>query len=134
MRDPGTLARDWHSKLVKLFKVAGIQNGHAHRFRDTFAVEALLAGTPIEQVAALLGHSSIKMTERHYSPWVKARQEQMEASVIHSWELDPLIVKQTAGASGKGDARGTPKAVSQLMFWILRVRLVDLERFELSTS
>ena len=99
---PGTLARDWHSKLVKLFKVAGIQNGHAHRFRDTFAVEALLAGTPIEQVAALLGHSSIKMTERHYSPWVKARQDQMEASVIHSWELDPLIVKQTPAATGKG--------------------------------
>ncbi|MGC9997195.1 MAG: site-specific integrase [Terriglobia bacterium] len=98
----GTLARDWHSKLVKLFKVAGIQNGHAHRFRDTFAVEALLAGTPLEQVAALLGHSSIKMTERHYSPWVKARQDQMEASVIHSWELDPLIVKQPPAATGKG--------------------------------
>lgn len=65
-------------------------------------MEALLAGTPIEQVAALLGHSSIKMTERHSSPWVKARQEQMEESVIHSWELDPLIVKQTPGASVKG--------------------------------
>ena len=99
---PGTLARDWHSKLVKLFKVAGIQNGHAHRFRDTFAVEALLAGTPLEQVAALLGHSSIKMTEHHYSPWVKARQDQMEASVVHSWELDPLIVKHAPAATAKG--------------------------------
>jgi integrase/recombinase XerD len=88
---PGTVARDWHSKLAKLFAQARIPNGHPHRFRDTFAVEQLLSGTPIEQVSALLGHSSIKVTERHYAPWVKARQEQMEASVIQSWEHDPLI-------------------------------------------
>lgn len=99
---PGTLARDWHSKLVKLSKVAGIQNGHAHRFRDTFAVESLPAGTPLEQVGALLGHSSIKITEHHYSPWVKARQEQLEASVTHSWEVDRLIVKQSPGVRAKG--------------------------------
>ena len=90
----GTVARDWHSKLAKLFNLAGIHGGHPHRFRDTFAVEALLSGTPIEQVSALLGHSSIKVTEQHYAPWVKARQDQMEASVIRSWERDPLIVIQ----------------------------------------
>jgi site-specific recombinase XerD len=33
-------------------------------FRDTFAVEMLLAGVPIEQVAMLLGHKSIKTTEK----------------------------------------------------------------------
>lgn len=98
----GTVARDWHSKLAKLFKLAGIQNGHPHRFRDTFAVEQLLAGTPIEQVSALLGHSSIKVTERHYAPWVKARQEQMEGSVIRSWEDDPLIVNRQPQAATKG--------------------------------
>ncbi len=31
----------------------------------------LLAGVPLEQVSVLLGHQSIKVTERHYSPWVK---------------------------------------------------------------
>jgi len=108
----GTLARDWHSKLAKLFKVAGIQTGHPHRFRDTFAVETLLAGTPLEQVAALLGHSSIKVTERHYAPWVKVRQDQMEASVIRSWEHDPLIVQQPQSQT-KG---GTPQVqVRQLV-------------------
>jgi integrase len=30
--------------IVKLFKLANVPNGHAHRFRDTFAVELLLAG------------------------------------------------------------------------------------------
>jgi len=102
----GTVARDWHSKLAKLFKLAGIRNGHPHRFRDTFAVESLLAGTPLEQVAALLGHGSIKVTERHYAPWVKARQEQMEASVIRSWENDPLIVTRAPAAVGKGTPQG----------------------------
>jgi len=62
--------------------VAGIQNGHPHRFRDTFAVETLLAGTPLEQVAALLGHSSIKVTERHYAPWVKYRLQQLETKSV----------------------------------------------------
>jgi hypothetical protein len=33
-----------------------------------------------------LGHSSIKVTERHYSPWVRARQEQLEADVRRTWE------------------------------------------------
>jgi len=50
------------------------------RWRDTFAVELLLAGIPLEQVGALLGHASVPVTERHYSPWVKARQEQLEAA------------------------------------------------------
>jgi hypothetical protein len=31
-------------------------------------------------------HSSIKVTERHYSPWVRARQEQLEADVRRTWE------------------------------------------------
>jgi len=50
-------------------------------FRDTFAVELLLSGVPIDQVSLLLGHSSVKVTEKHYSPFVKARQEQLENSV-----------------------------------------------------
>jgi hypothetical protein len=45
----------------------------------------LLAGVPIDQVSMLLGHSSVKITEKHYSPWVKARQEQLAASVRNAW-------------------------------------------------
>ncbi|MFZ1974935.1 MAG: hypothetical protein WAU89_18970, partial [Candidatus Acidiferrales bacterium] len=53
----------------------------AHRWRDTFAVELLLARVPLADVSVLLGHQSIKVTERHYSPWVIARQEQLEETV-----------------------------------------------------
>jgi integrase len=56
-------------------------------FRDTFAVEMLLAGVPIDQVSILLGHKSVKITEKHYSPWVKARQEQLASSVRNAWQL-----------------------------------------------
>jgi integrase/recombinase XerD len=58
---------------------------HPHMFRDTFAIELLLAEVPIEQVSVLLGHKSIRVTEKHYSPWVRARQEQLEASVQKAW-------------------------------------------------
>jgi integrase len=27
----------------------------------------------MERVSVLLGHSSVKITERHYAPWVQAR-------------------------------------------------------------
>jgi integrase len=39
----------------------------------------------MDRVSALLGHSSIKVTEKHYSPWVRARQEQLEADVRRTW-------------------------------------------------
>lgn len=68
--------------------MAGIQGGHAHRFRDTFAVEFLLQGVDLRDVSILLGHSSTKVTEKHYAPWVKARQERLEAAVRSTWSVD----------------------------------------------
>jgi hypothetical protein len=34
----------------------------------------------------MLGHSSIKVAEKHYSRWVRARQEQLEADVRRTWQ------------------------------------------------
>jgi integrase/recombinase XerD len=67
-----SIVRSWQTRLSKLFQLAGVVNGHAHRFRDTFAVELLLAGIPIERVSILLGHQSTRVTKRHYYPWVRA--------------------------------------------------------------
>jgi integrase/recombinase XerD len=77
---------DWQRSLAKLFGLAGIK-GHAHRFRDTFSVNLLQAGVPIETVSVLLGHSSIRVTERHYSPWVRSRQLKLEESIEKAWKL-----------------------------------------------
>ena len=41
----------------------------------------------MERVSVLLGHSSIKVTEKHYSPWVRARQEQLEADVKRTCDV-----------------------------------------------
>jgi len=81
-----TLKTAWEKALKRVFRTAGIPDGHAHRFRDTFAVELLLVGVPIKRVSILLGHSSVKVTEEHYAPWVLAEQEQLEADVRKSWD------------------------------------------------
>jgi len=56
----------WQRRLPTLFKLADVAGSHAQRFRDTFAVELLLPGTPIERVSVLLGHRSVRITEKHY--------------------------------------------------------------------
>jgi len=54
-------------------------------------VELLLVGVPIERVSVLLGHSSTRITEKHYSAWVRARQEELEADMRQSWQESGLI-------------------------------------------
>jgi integrase len=76
---------DWQRSLAKLFKLAGVK-GHAHMFRDTFAVDLLSNGVSLENVAALLGHSDIRVTQKHYAPWVKSRQVELEKAVMKTWE------------------------------------------------
>jgi len=93
-----SIVRSWQTRLRRLFELAGVPNGHPHRL-DTFAVELLLAGIPIERVSVLLGHTSVRNTERHYNPW-NARQEQLEADLTRAWEQDPLV---SAHAKGKAD-------------------------------
>jgi integrase/recombinase XerD len=87
----------WRRRLAKLFELAEVPKGHPHRFRDTFAVELLLAGVPIERVSVLLGHQSVRITEGHYSPWVRARQEQLEQDLKRVWEQDPVALLETKG-------------------------------------
>ena len=76
---------DWQRTLKGVFDLARIPDGHAHRFRDTFAVGLLQAGVLMERVSMVLGHSTMKVTEKYYSPWVRARQEQLEADVRRGW-------------------------------------------------
>jgi integrase len=87
-----SIVRSWQARLRRLFQLAGVENGHAHRFRDTFAVELLLVGIPIERVSILLGHQSTRVTEKHYNPWVRSRQEQLEADLERAWSRDPLVL------------------------------------------
>lgn len=63
-------------------KVKGQKDGdHLHMLRDAFAVDLLSNGVSIEMVSQLLGHSSITVTQQHYSPWVRQRQDALEEAM-----------------------------------------------------
>jgi integrase/recombinase XerD len=81
----------WRRKLAQVFATAKVQGGHPHRFRHTFAVELLKKGVPMEEVSILLGHSSVRITEKHYASWVQARQEILKAHVAKTWETFSVI-------------------------------------------
>jgi integrase/recombinase XerD len=72
----------WRERLAGVFRHAKIVNGHSHRFRDTFAVSLLEAGISLENVSILLGHRSIRVTQKHYAPWIKSRQEALDREVL----------------------------------------------------
>jgi integrase/recombinase XerD len=80
-------ANTWRRSLAGLFKKAKIVGGHSHRFRDTFAVELLQAGVSLENVSVLLGHTNIQVTQQHYAPWVRTRQEVLEREIYRANEL-----------------------------------------------
>jgi integrase len=98
-----TAVCDWQGKIKEVFDLAGIakglSNAVSHRLRDTFAVELLLAGVPIERLSMLLGHQSIRITEKHYAPWTRSRQEQIESDLTAAWKTDPMLSKK-AGTKG----------------------------------
>lgn len=93
-----TARANWSRYLDALFALANVANAHSHRFRDTFAVELLTKGVPLENVSVLLGHSSIKVTERHYRPWVRSLQRLLEEQVTAAW--------------GSEDSHGPPTAAT----------------------
>jgi integrase len=97
--DPKSAVGDWQRTLRRLFELTRIIRGHAHRFRDTFAVELLLAGVPLERVSMLLGHQSTRVTEKHYAPWVPgspgAARSRRAAHMGHARRAD------------EGDTQGT---------------------------
>jgi integrase len=82
---PQTARANWSRYLDTVFAAAKVHGAHSHRFRDTFAVSLLEAGVSIENVSVLLGHSSVRITERHYRPWVKTLQKKLEDEVRKAW-------------------------------------------------
>jgi integrase/recombinase XerD len=85
-----SICGNWGKRfIVPCFNEAGIEcGGHmrSHRLRDTFAVEMLNAGSPLEDVSKALGHKSIRVTENSYGPWVKGIQTRLDKQVMKAWE------------------------------------------------
>lgn len=101
-----SLASIWTRKVCRLSETLPLsrEDGaplhfRSHMLRDTFAVEMLLAEVPIEDVSKMLGHSSVKTTEKYYSPWVKARQTQLEQKMIAAFAKMGATVGTSQGAA-----------------------------------
>jgi site-specific recombinase XerD len=88
---PHTLGKHWAVRFKRLNAHLNLTDDHgqpmkfhSHQLRDTFAVELLLAGYPIETVSKMLTHKSVRVTETHYAPWVKSRQKQLQVKAIEA--------------------------------------------------
>jgi integrase/recombinase XerD len=73
-----TLEAIVYERMQAIGERCGVPDCRPHRLRDTCAVRLLLRGVSLENVSRLLGHSSIGITEKFYSPWIPARQHQLE--------------------------------------------------------
>lgn len=74
------------SRAFDAAKIVSEGNMVSHRLRDTFAVDLLQKGVPLEDVSKLLGHDSIVTTETHYAKWVQGRQDRLTNIVTATWE------------------------------------------------
>jgi integrase/recombinase XerD len=85
------------------------KRAHLHMLRDTFAVEYLLAGMPLDEVSRLLGHSSVTITQKHYAPWVLERQQRLAANQRAAWTNMGVKAKRDNG-SARNRSSGLKKA------------------------
>ena len=87
--DPNTIGKTWATRYIRpCFETAKLDDGShmvSHRLRDTFAVELLQRGVPLEEVSTALGHRSIKTTQKSYAKWVKGRQDRLDELVRGTW-------------------------------------------------
>ena len=58
-------------------------------FRHTLARDLLERGTPMEEIAELLGNS-MRVVEKYYSKWDVRRQARLETRLQDFWDNDPL--------------------------------------------
>ena len=80
--DKGLNFKDEHGDRFKF---------HSHMLRDTFAVEMLLAGLSLEEVAKLLT-DTVAITEKYYGFWSKDRKELLQERQIAALRSQGMVV------------------------------------------
>jgi site-specific recombinase XerD len=84
-----TTADLWRRRIKILCKAAGVFPDHPHRFRHSLAADLLMKGASVEDVAAILGNSPAVVI-KHYSQWIKGRQERLDSLLEKTWEQPKL--------------------------------------------
>lgn len=86
---PHTASNLWRRRIKRMCKDAKIKPDHPHRFRHTMAADLLSKGASVEDVAAILGNSP-GVVVKHYSQWIKGRQDRLDSIVQSTWEEPKL--------------------------------------------
>lgn len=86
---PATIAGNLWRTIQRLGKLSEI-HATPHRFRDTFACRLLEKGADIRTVQMLLGHTSVRTTEKHYAPWIEAHQRLLDSAAATLDFLEPV--------------------------------------------
>lgn len=84
----------WRNKrLRKVFALAGPweEKPTPHRFRHTFVRILLEKGVPVPDVAELIGDSE-ETLRRHYSKWIRSRQDRLTKILQEAFEDKPRLV------------------------------------------
>ena len=65
-----------YQRLLALGKRAGVVNARPHRYRDTVALDLLLKGATLLDIARFLG-DQVRTIERHYLPFVQQHRDRL---------------------------------------------------------
>jgi integrase len=76
-------------KLKTEAETVKVSKATPHMFRHTLVRDLLERGTPMEEIAELLGNS-MKVVEKYYSKWDTRRQARLEKTLEDFWQNDPL--------------------------------------------
>jgi len=107
--------KHWQMRILGLLREAGIElvaGSTAHRFRHTFAHAHLVKGGSMEDLSRLLGHASIKVTEKYYAKWSVARQKRASEALRRTWIDDPILAWERAANPVPTEAERVDEAES----------------------
>ena len=76
-------------KLKEVTEATKVSDAKPHMFRHTLARDLLLGGTPMEELAEVLGNS-MRIVEKYYSKWDTRRQARLDQHLSDFWKEDPL--------------------------------------------
>ncbi|WP_042149638.1 MULTISPECIES: tyrosine-type recombinase/integrase [unclassified Pseudoalteromonas] len=62
-------------------KAAGVRYRPIGQARHTYGSQLITAGIPLNWISKQMGHSSIKMLEKHYGRWMESEIPDMAAQV-----------------------------------------------------
>lgn len=111
--------RVWRERFQRLCEKAGIREietevgtrrkPHPHMLRDTFAIDAISRGVDLTNVAKMLGHATVLMTQKSYLFWIKKRLDYcIEDQRAALARVQPAAPVAAAGGVGEVHAVGRP--------------------------